>query len=174
MSPVADRLLVTVTFTASRQPVTRAAAGVVSHVLAERVPEAERYITGGCRGGDTWIGRWLLLNRPDAEHVVIVPANHAAVDPWWLRAGRPVTVIDMPAHSAYRHRNSRMVQEADAVFGFPAYLEDDSRSLRSGTWQTIRMAREAGNFSQWQCVVPPYHARIEADPRKLMERSDSV
>ena len=37
-----------------------------------------------------------------------------------------------------------------------------------GTWQTVRLSRKAGNFSQWHCVQPPYKGLIEAWPRDLL------
>ena len=79
-----------------------------------------------------------------------------------------MTAIEMPPGSTYRDRNARLVAEADIVFAFPAYTEDDPRSLRSGTWQAARMARKAGSLSQWQCVQSPYRGLAEADPRELL------
>lgn len=154
----------TVGFTAARELSPEAADGVVLNVLVTGVPFAARYVTGACNGGDAFIGRWLYLNRRDAEHVVIVPANRSRVDEWWADAHRPVTVIEMPPGTTYADRNQRIVAESDAVFGFPVHLEDDPRSRRSGTWQTIRMARRAGKLSQWHCITPPYQGRIERYP----------
>jgi hypothetical protein len=165
--------LATVSFTAARSLSDEAAEGVVTNVLTVHVPHADRYLTGGCTGGDASIGRWLYVNRPGAEHVVIVPADRSRVDPWWedpALDGLPgrVTVIEMPPGTTYEDRNARLVAEATAVFGFPAYPERDPRSRRSGTWQAIRMSRTAGNFSQWHCVTPPYQGRIERYPSKLI------
>lgn len=164
-----------VSFTAARELDARAANGVVTSVLAVRVPFAARYLTGACTGGDAFIGRWLHEHRPGAEHVVIVPADRSRVDPWWESVpGPPVTVIEMPPGSTYKDRNARLVAEGDAVLGFPAYPEEDPRSRRSGTWQTTRMSRRAGNFSQWHCVTPPYRGRIERDAGELLEASAGV
>jgi hypothetical protein len=143
----------------------------VTSVLAARVPHADRYVTGACIGGDAFIGRWLHANRPDAVHMVIVPADRSRVDWWWADAGGPpVTVIEMPPGTTYADRNARLVSEADVVFGFPAYPEGDPRSARSGTWQTIRLSRAAGNFSQWHCVTPPYRGLVERSPSDLLGR----
>jgi hypothetical protein len=148
-------------FTAARD-LDSAGEGVILNVLVCHVPHADRYVTGGAIGGDAFIGRWLLSNRPDAEHVVIVPGNWSRVDRWWPPA--TVKVVMMPPHSTYAARNARIVEESAMVFGFPGYPEDDPRSARSGTWQTIRMARKAAKLSQWACVQPPYRGRIEAYP----------
>jgi hypothetical protein len=89
-----------VSFTAARTLSAAARESVVTTILTVRVPHAGRYVTGACVGGDAFIGRWLFYNRPDAEHVVIVPADRSRVDDWWTSAsfttGRPVTVIEMP------------------------------------------------------------------------------
>jgi hypothetical protein len=157
-----------VSFTAARIMSEAARESVVTAVLAAAVPHADRYVTGACIGGDAFIGRWLHANRPDAEHMVIVPADRSRVDYWWDDAAGPdVTVIMMPPGTTYAYRNARLVAEGAAVFGFPAYLEDDPRSARSGTWQTIRLARAAGNFSQWRCVTPPYRGTVERPPSAL-------
>jgi hypothetical protein len=133
---------------------------VVVPVL-ETLPPVSRYVTGGARGGDALIGQWLYAMYPQAEHVLVLPANRSQVDPWWERIGATVTLIEMPPGTDYADRNARGVDEGDATVGFPAYPEQDRRSERSGTWQTIRMAVRAGKLSQWYCVKPPYERRIE-------------
>jgi hypothetical protein len=137
-----------VSFTAARAMDEAAQKGVVTSVLMVHVPHVARYVTGACVGGDAFIGRWLFYSRPEAEHVVVVPGDRSRVDDWWVSAsftsGRPVTVVEMPPGTTYADRNARLVAEAGAVFAFPAYPEDDPRSRRSGTWQTVRLARKAG------------------------------
>lgn len=156
----------TVSFTAARD-LDEGGREVLLNVLITRVPLADRYATGAAIGGDTFIGRWLRLNRPEAEHVVVVPADRSRVDPWWLELGG-VTVIMMPAGTTYADRNAKLVELGTMVFGFPAYPEAHSQSSASGSWQTIRMARRAGKMSQWHCVKPPYKGLIEAYPSQLV------
>lgn len=159
----------TVSFTASRDLDEAARKGVVTSILTVHVPHADRYVTGACVGGDAFIGRWLYANRPGAEHVVIVPANRIRVDEWWLEARGPeVTVIEMPAGTTYADRNAKLVAEAAAVFAFPAYPEDDPRSLRSGTWQTVRLARKSHRLALWQCLEPPCKYDIESPTLLLL------
>lgn len=156
-----DHLLAeTISFTAARD-MDEYARGLMYNVLDTQIPYVSRYVTGGARGGDSFAGQWLWTMQPNAEHVIVVPANRSQVDPWWERVGATVTLIEMPPGTDYADRNLRLVEEADAVVGFPAYPEADKRSQRSGTWQTIRMAKIADNLSQWHCVKPPYAGRIE-------------
>lgn len=159
-----------VSFTASRDMDEAAQDGVVTNVLMVHVPFVERYVTGACTGGDAFIGCWLYENRPEAEHVVVVPADRSRIAAWWRYAEeeRPVTVIEMPPGTTYADRNARLVAEGNAVFAFPAYPENDPRSRRSGTWQTVRMSRHVGNFSQWHCVKPPYRGMVEEWPGVLL------
>jgi hypothetical protein len=148
---------------------------VVLNVLTA-LPLADRYVTGACIGGDAFIGGWLFEHRPDAHHLVIVPADRSRVDPWWYEVS-PSAVLStylMPPGTSYADRNAELVKQGTMLFGFPAYPEDDPRSVRSGTWQTIsgtwqtiRMARKAGKLSQWHCVKPPYAGRVEKWPSEF-------
>ena len=96
--------------------------------------------------------------------MVVIPADRSQTDPWWepvIARGGSVTLIEMPPDTSYADRNTEIVHQSDAIVGFPAYPENDQRSLRSGTWQTVRMAERAGVVSQWHCVNPPYAGRVE-------------
>jgi hypothetical protein len=185
---VAD--LVAASFTASRD-LDDGGRAVILNVLTAGVPHADRYITGGCIGGDAFIGHWLFVNRPEAKHHVIVPANRSRVDEWWLRihrieevwltprgglyrdhTGAVVEIICMPQGTTYAARNAMLVKHGTMTFGFPAYPEGDGRSLYSGTWQTIGMARKAGKLCRWDCVKPPYHGKIEAYPSALLAQAE--
>jgi hypothetical protein len=161
--------LLAVSFTAARDLDAQGCAVIVR--ILTQVPHADRYITGGAPGGDAFIGRWLALARPQAEHVVIVPADRSQVDPWWnksvVRCSSLVEVIEMPLGTTYADRNCQLVQRGSMMYGFPAYPEDDPRSRRSGSWQACRMARRAGKLCQWQCVKPPHAGRAEKQPSEF-------
>lgn len=43
----------------------------------------------------------------------------------------------------YRTRNLDIVSVSDILIACPAYPEDNHKSGRSGTWQTVRMARQS-------------------------------
>lgn len=104
----------------------------------------DEYITGGAIGGDALLGRTLWALYPAALHTVIVPANRQQVDPWWTTVASSVNVLYMPPGSTYEDRNQRIVDMSNRIYGYPRFPENDPRSRRSGTWQTIRMARRAG------------------------------
>jgi hypothetical protein len=157
--------LLTISFTAARD-LDEHGKGVILNVLCQ-IPVADRYVTGACVGGDAFIGRWLLENRPGAEHVVIVPGDRSRVDPWWQAAEGTAELIWMPRNGTYRDRNAELVRLATFVVGSPAYPEDDPRSARSGSWQTIRMARRAGKLCRWDCVKPPFRGCIEKYPSEF-------
>ena len=144
---------------------------VIVNVLTV-LPSAERYVTGAAEGGDAFTGAWLYWNRRDAEHVVVLPADRSRVAWWWLDL-EAVTVVEMPTGSTYADRNLELVTRGTAVCGFPSYPEDDPRSRRSGTWQTIRMSRRAGKLHRWDCVQPPYRGQVEAFLRDISATQES-
>ena len=183
-----ETLLDAVSFTAARTW-DQGSVPVAQNVLCQ-IPPARTYITGGCYGGDAFLGHWCAVNHPAAEHFVILPADRSKVDPWWENSAfrarslplagwepwpilphaaflsdeifRPrITVLEMPPGSTYEDRNAELVRWGTVTYGLPAYPEDDPRSARSGTWQAIRMARRARTLISWTCVQPPYQGRIE-------------
>lgn len=127
---------------------------VVASTLASRfkaVPAHCEFTTGVCVGVDSFAGQWLWRFVLHGRHRVIVPADRSRVDWWWThRAIREaegdsgVEVIEMPSGTTYRDRNVRIVEYSDRLLAFPEHGEDDPRSARSGTWQTIRLAEHYG------------------------------
>lgn len=110
--------------------------------------EQAKFVYGGCLGGDEAIAIWLTNFGPaGSRHHVILPANRAAVVEWWKypNAADPFPLVEfMPEGSNYKDRNQRIVNVSDELVGFPEYPENHPKSLRSGTWQTIRMGRKKG------------------------------
>src|SRR5213595_1189623 len=105
--------------------------------------DVEGVVTGGARGGDRIVGEWMFQNHPDIPHEVIVPGNRSQVEDWWTLYGRRpnLKIRSMPNRTEYRERNLEIVRRSQHLVAFPEYPELDSRSRRSGTWQTVRLAR---------------------------------
>lgn len=109
--------------------------------------QADRFVYGGCRGGDEAIAIWLTNYGPRAIHHVIIPANRSQVAEWWKysNAAELWPILEyMPYGTTYKHRNRKIVNTVDRLVAFPEYPEKDPRSVRSGTWQTIRMGKDKG------------------------------
>lgn len=168
-----------ISFTASRD-LDHGGEEVILNVLTVGIPLCRTYITGGCIGGDAFIGRWLFDHHPEAEHLVLLPYDRSRVDYWWEKVpgiepvrlttvgglykdprGATVKIVFMPHGSTYKDRNAKLVRRGTAVCAFPAFPEDHPASARSGSWQTARMARRLGKLCRWDCVKPPYTGRIE-------------
>jgi hypothetical protein len=60
--------------------------------------------------------------------------------PYRMNSGREIFAV-MHAALPYAQRNRAIVEACITLLAFPLYPEDDSRSLHSGTWQTVRIAR---------------------------------
>jgi hypothetical protein len=67
---------------------------------------------------------------------------HPPTETKW-RAWRTGTAEIVDEELPYRKRNQAIVDAASLLIATPHRAEDDSRSTRSGTWMTIRMARRA-------------------------------
>ncbi len=108
--------------------------------------DADEYVTGAAVGIDAYVGSNLTRLYPTARHRVIIPANHSQIDPWWTTCTLPpgFEIEFMPERSSYRNRNQRIVERATELRAYPSHAERDPRSRRSGTWQTVRLARAAG------------------------------
>ena len=111
-----------------------------------------KFVTGAALGADTLIGEWLVEEMPiGPTHHIIVPANHDQIIPWWEKNETAIelydlgylTVEQMPEGSSYKDRNQAIVDASDELVAFPAFPESHPNARRSGTWQTVRMARRA-------------------------------
>jgi hypothetical protein len=137
---------------------------------------ADAFVTGACRGVDAVAGRCLVSEHPTAQHVVVVPDNRNAVREWWpsVESRRSIQVYEMEPGSSYRERNEIIVELADHLVGFVEHPEDDPRSVRSGTWQTIRLARAAGVRVTLMDLAHPTDWTHTPWPRRRRKADDAL
>lgn len=113
---------------------------VVEAALAA-LPADARLITGGAVGVDAFAAAWWHRERWDVT--TILPAADAYRDPNWTWACTRHEQL-APSPYPYRARNARIVALSDLLLAFPMREEAHSTQRRSGTWQTVRLARAAG------------------------------
>jgi hypothetical protein len=130
----------TVGFTGSRElSLPLAQSRRVIREAVQSLPKDARVVTGACIGVDAEVA-YLAYG---THHVhTIVPADRSRVDPHWRDYCD--TFEEMPPGTTYRDRNERIVEVSTRLIGIAQAPENDIHSRRSGTWQTIRLARKAG------------------------------
>lgn len=134
--------MTTIGFTGARETTPIQAAWVRDLIAGM---EAGTYVTGACTGVDEAVARAVAGLWPDARNVILVPANRSCISPGFLTAmGRVgAEIVPMAPGTDYRDRNQAIVDLSDRLVGIPPFREDHPACRRSGTWQTIRMARRA-------------------------------
>jgi hypothetical protein len=129
----------TVAFTGARK-VPLAGVDLITDVVG-RLPATARVLHGGCLGVDALVGR-AAWERGLGVHTVL-PGLDQYTHPDWARYCHSHERLAGGSES-YRARNTRLVALADRLIAFPAWPERDGRSVRSGTWMCVRIARAAG------------------------------
>jgi hypothetical protein len=133
----------TVGFSGTRLSIrARPQADAIIDIL-KKVSTFRGFVTGACVGVDALVGESLIDEYPEKWHLVIVPADRSRIVAWWRQFPNHPTlrVHEMPPGTDYADRNFQIVAASSQLVAFPGFAEDDERSRRSGTWQTIRMAR---------------------------------
>lgn len=144
-------------FTAARD--FRGIPSVATLMWFEFLPEADEYVSGGAVGGDQIFGEMAFQRRPAADHIIYLPANRRAVNYWWnkyrgKRSFSRIHVFECPPDSSYAYRDQQIVNASDELAAFPRYPEADPRSARSGTWLTVRLARQRSIPIHGRILVP--------------------
>lgn len=112
---------------------------LVEAALAVLDPSRHVVVTGGCIGIDRLVA---VLAHVRGLHVhTILPADRSRLDLDWRQ--HCTSYEEMPIGTDYRARNERLVARSKRLVALPAHPEDDPRSKRSGTWMTVRIARQA-------------------------------
>jgi hypothetical protein len=98
-----------------------------------------RLITGACIGVDSYAAQIGCSHMIDVH--TIVPDDTSRVDANWEVYCTSHEI--MPKGSTYKDRNQKIVSLSEELIAFPRYPELlDGETTRSGTWQTVRMARK--------------------------------
>lgn len=119
----------------------------IEDYVADRIVRFNEFTSGACVGFDAWVARYLLRVRPEATHRLVVPANRSQVDidlyhEFITHTGGWVVIEFMPDGTTYKQRNARILDHADELLGVCDYPERHGKSARSGSWQTVRLARD--------------------------------
>jgi len=128
----------------SRQVPTRAQRRAIRQRLAQ-IPPGTTVIIGGCLGLDSYVARAVFAYCTGVKVHAIVPSDPRTtewVDPDWRVWCHSFEV--MPGGTTNRHRNVQLVNRSGRLLAWPQAAEGDPMSQRSGTWQTIRLARQRG------------------------------
>lgn len=131
-------------FSGSRRPLTRAHQDRVRQAVLS-LAQGTLVVTGACVGLDAFVAE--VAFKAGYRVKTIVPADRKAVDPNWREHCHEFE--EMPEGTDYKARNARIVALVGHLFAFPLHAEKDGRSLRSGTWQTVRMAWNAGKETDY-------------------------
>jgi hypothetical protein len=95
---------------------------------------------GACTGADAFAHFHMISQAGVITHVHPPTDKKCSAEGSLMRHSRRVDHEAKP----YGERNDDIVAAIDVLVAAPAYPEDDPRSKRSGTWQTIRKADAAG------------------------------
>ena len=104
--------------------------------------DGTEYTTGGAVGVDTYVLRRMKVIAPEALHRVCLPEYGPDWDNEYLKLADEVIRVPNTMKHAHRSRNAAILDHSDVLLAFPLHDEGHGQSKRSGTWMTIRMARQ--------------------------------
>jgi len=122
----------------------------IEEFLVSATQHGTEFTTGTCWGFDAIAAEWLVARYPNAVHRLVVPANRSQVDfsivgkftALAREAPEQYLIEWMPDDTDYRDRNARILEHSDELVAVAQSPETAGSSRRSGTWMTVRMARE--------------------------------
>jgi hypothetical protein len=103
---------------------------------------SNREIHHGCATGADEFAHQIALTIPGLDIHGHPGYGHNRESPHQMII-RPAEFTSLWRAKLYRDRNYDIVAACDLLIAIPQYPENDSRSERSGTWQTVRIARRA-------------------------------
>ena len=133
-------------FTGTRRGMTSQQLAILPFIIST-LPS--HLLHGGAEGADEQADRWFAEQRMPLDHISVYPCNREREE-FWLSVAR-ARPINIPARQMFnirppRVRNRMIVARADHLLAMPATVMPATAKevLRSGTWATIRYARQAG------------------------------
>jgi hypothetical protein len=134
---------VSIGITGTRNPLTdaqRHTLGLMLMTIMHRVPRM-RAIHHGCATGADEYAHQITLTIPGSD-IYGHPGYGANKRQPYLMPIVPEQFTILYPAKTYRERNLDIVTYSRLLIACPAYPEQDARSARSGTWQTVRFARK--------------------------------
>lgn len=114
---------------------------VIETTIFDVEPFYGTLVWGGCVGVDREAA--IFAEMADMRRHAVIPPNRSMVAPDWKEWATSYELIE-PGVDDFKRRNQRIVDLSDRLIAFPLYPEDHPESRRSGTWQTVRLARRKG------------------------------
>ncbi len=102
----------------------------------------DEYVTGAAHGIDTLAAQEAYEYFPEANHRIVVPQGfHNHIHVQLAMVAKNIEIEFMPLGTGYRERNQRMIDLCDHLVAFDIDIKKE-KFRGSGTWMTIRMAKE--------------------------------
>jgi hypothetical protein len=117
------------------------ALGVMLSIGA-RLSEGINKLHHGCASGVDEFAHGIACTIPDM-HIHGHPGYDANESTPYQMTVKPGSFHVIHDAKPYKERNRDIVRVSRVLLACPLYPESHSRSARSGTWQTVRMARKA-------------------------------
>jgi hypothetical protein len=121
-----------------------------AHVASRLLHNDSTIVHGCCVGVDAVVGR--TAKAYGYRVLAVVPHDRSRVDPAWETYSDSALV--MQTGTTYADRNAMLVDNIDALSAWPLEHSRTKSSLRSGTWQTIRMAERRGLPTDIRVLTP--------------------
>ena len=119
---------------------------LLSEEMESFFDQFDGFVSGGCVGWDALFGEAMAASYANARrHVIVVPANRTQLDPWWNKYLDDIDFefVEMEPGTTYKQRNKMIVNLSEQIYYCADWPEEHGKSTRSGTWQTVRLARAA-------------------------------
>lgn len=101
----------------------------------------DRLVHGCCTGVDE-LCTFLVIGEGPSITAIVPPNRRLVSQRAYKNSDEIVLIPDGP--DGYKRRNQEVVDRSDVLLAFPMYPENHPLSRRSGTWQTVRLARRKG------------------------------